>query len=109
MVSGSTRMRGIGMVLINNRIVNCDALLADLEKRFSGNLKADFYSKEDIEITIDEYIQDNVEKLAYEQAGLIFLESNILIDDVIDNINEFRDTQHYFVNKLSDAMFATNE
>lgn len=93
------------MTLVKNKIVDCAALLDSLNKKFVGNLEADFYSKEDIEIAVDEYIKEHVEQVAYEQADLSYLHSNIIIDNVIDNMNEFRDTQHDFCNELAEKLF----
>jgi hypothetical protein len=85
--------------LVNNKIVDCKKLKQMLKEEFA-NYPCE--TEEDLNYAVDEYIQDKVENLAYEQIGLDKMSGDIY--DALDNVDQFRDTVMDFVRQTWDSI-----
>jgi hypothetical protein len=90
------------MTLVNNKMVNCAELRVSLEARFGALTYFD--DKLEIENAVDAFIEEKVVLQAWNEID-IDENSKFLIDEIIDNIDELRDTQRDFCNELSEKLF----
>lgn len=81
--------------LIINKVVNIEALKERLCLEFDHTMCDD---PSDFDELVDEFIVQNVEIPAAEQAGVGHLTANIY--EIIDNVCELRDLQRDFVDQL---------
>lgn len=84
-------------MLVSNKIVDCVALKSALKDRFKNTDLSRFKNKEDFSNFVDIEVTQNIEITAHELANDDDLK--LRDEDVISNINEFRDCISNFVDE----------
>jgi len=84
-------------MLVSNKIVDVVALNNALNTRCKDTNLSKFENKQEFSDFVEDFVVENVEKVAFELENLDWYHGNI--EDVVDNINEFRDAQADFVDQ----------